>query len=199
MHTAGKIFQRKGSNKNVSHLTQSLYTIWVKLHHNKQDDFAFTSHSSQTPTDQPNNHDSTLDNEGSTSTTMSVMPILKADITNIAGNPNFIYLIKHSLHEWTLFCSGKKRKRCGVCDGCTSDDCKKCRFCLDMPKYGGKGTMKKCCSRRLCLRLGSKPMVSAKGICTPTRQKIMCTPTKEMGKFSSDSIHVMFDTAILHL
>ena len=55
-----------------------------------QDDFAFTSHSSPTPTNQPNNHNFKLGNEGSSSTTTSVVSILKTDITNIAGNSNFI-------------------------------------------------------------------------------------------------------------
>ena len=37
---------------------------------------------------------------------------------------------------------------------------------------------------------GFKAMVTAKGTFTPTHQGIMFTPTKEMGKFSFDSIHV---------
>ena len=58
-----------------------------------------------------------LGNEGSTSTTTSVItPILKADITNIAGNPNFIYLIKHSLHE-RCFAQGKSGKGVGYVMG----------------------------------------------------------------------------------
>ena len=73
----------------------------------------------------------------------------------------------------------KKWKRCGVCDGCTSDNCRKCHFCLDMPKYGGKGTMKKCWYRRLCLKLGSKPVVVAEGIFTPTHQEITFTKPKK--------------------
>ena len=50
----------------------------------------------------------------------------------------------------------KKRKRCGVCDGCVSDDCKKCHFYMDKPKYGGSGKMKKCCTKQQCSKLISK-------------------------------------------
>ena len=57
--------------------------------------------------------------------------------------------------------SGRKRKRCGVCDGCTADDCSKCRFCMDKPKFGGKGVLKQCCISRKCKRLRT----DLKGIC----------------------------------
>ena len=60
----------------------------------------------------------------------------------------------------------EKAEKVWVCDGCTSDDCKKCRFCLNMPSYGGKGTIKKCYSRLLCSKLGLKSMVIAEGIFT---------------------------------
>ena len=36
---------------------------------------------------------------------------------------------------------GAKRRRCLVCVPCLASDCKKCKYCLDMPKYGGKGTV----------------------------------------------------------
>ena len=41
-------------------------------------------------------------------------------------------------------------KRCGVCEGCVGDDCKKCCFCLDKPKYGGSSKMKKCRTKHQC-------------------------------------------------
>ncbi len=37
---------------------------------------------------------------------------------------------------------GTRKRRCGKCDGCLVADCKKCSHCLDMKKYGGKGTGK---------------------------------------------------------
>ena len=48
---------------------------------------------------------------------------------------------------------GRKRKRCGCCDGCSASDCGKCCFCLDKKKFGGKGTLKQCCFLRRCKRL----------------------------------------------
>ena len=31
-------------------------------------------------------------------------------------------------------------KRCGVCEGCTADECGACKYCLDMSKRGGPNT-----------------------------------------------------------
>ena len=43
--------------------------------------------------------------------------------------------------------------RCGECSGClTVTDCRKCRFCRDMPKYGGPGRQRQKCIKRQCLR-----------------------------------------------
>lgn len=41
---------------------------------------------------------------------------------------------------------GAKRRRCLVCVPCLASDCKKCKYCLDMPKYGGKGTVSRVCA-----------------------------------------------------
>ena len=49
--------------------------------------------------------------------------------------------------------TGKKRKRCGICAGCTADDCRICMMCLDKPKYGGPGKKKKCCTKRVCINM----------------------------------------------
>ncbi len=43
-----------------------------------------------------------------------------------------------------------KRKRCGICDGCTAIDCGECNFCQDKPKFGGTGVLKQCCVHRKC-------------------------------------------------
>ena len=56
-------------------------------------------------------------------------------------------------HTWkvdTTLILGKKRKRCGTCSGCTSEDCK---FCKDNPRYGGPGKKKQCCIHRQCTQL----------------------------------------------
>lgn len=52
------------------------------------------------------------------------------------------------LHLWTHL--GIKRPRC-ECTGCLQDDCGDCKFCIDMPKFGGPGRKKKRCIRRQCL------------------------------------------------
>lgn len=48
----------------------------------------------------------------------------------------------------------KHSRRCGECAACLrEDDCKKCRFCKDMPKYGGLGRMRQKCIKRQCHKL----------------------------------------------
>lgn len=47
--------------------------------------------------------------------------------------------------------SGKKRGRgCGQCPGCLREDCGKCTFCQDKPKFGGPGKKKQRCALRSC-------------------------------------------------
>ncbi len=46
-------------------------------------------------------------------------------------------------------CLGR-RKRCGDCAYCKAKDCGLCRFCQDMVKFGGKGTLKQSCVERKC-------------------------------------------------
>ena len=45
-----------------------------------------------------------------------------------------------------------KGKRCGVCEGCTADECGKCKYCLDMAKRGGPNTLRRPCVNRVCVR-----------------------------------------------
>ena len=48
----------------------------------------------------------------------------------------------------------KHNRRCGMCVACLrEDDCRKCRFCKDMPKYGGPGRMRQKCIKRQCHKL----------------------------------------------
>ena len=55
---------------------------------------------------------------------------------------------------------GKKRKiRCGSCAGCLAQDCRKCRFCIDMKKYGGQRRLKEACLDRKC-KNGDTPLAS---------------------------------------
>jgi len=43
-----------------------------------------------------------------------------------------------------------KAKRCGYCDACVRDNCGRCLWCLDMPRFGGRGKQKQCCVERIC-------------------------------------------------
>ena len=47
----------------------------------------------------------------------------------------------------------KHCRRCGECAACLTEvDCRKCRFCKDMPKHGGPGRMRQKCIKRQCLK-----------------------------------------------
>ena len=55
---------------------------------------------------------------------------------------------------YTLYCnffhSVKISGRCGQCEGCESQNCGQCTFCIDMPRFGGPGLKKKACIHRKC-------------------------------------------------
>lgn len=74
--------------------------------------------------------------------------------TNTGKHCTIISLINY-LHI-ALEMTGRKRKRCGECDGCTLSDCGVCKFCLDMAKFGGTGKRKQCCAKRRCVNLNVK-------------------------------------------
>jgi len=46
----------------------------------------------------------------------------------------------------------KKKMRCGECEACVAPNCGECRFCLDMPKFGGVGTLRQPCLQRRCTK-----------------------------------------------
>ena len=50
----------------------------------------------------------------------------------------------------------KKKKAMWDCPGCSTDECGKCVYCLDMVKYGGPGRKKRCCINRQCNALQQK-------------------------------------------
>ena len=64
--------------------------------------------------------------------------------------------VTHKVYTWRLKCactvlSGKKRKKpCGTCTGCLHGNCGVCKFCLDMPVFGGLGRRKQRCIKRRC-------------------------------------------------
>ena len=44
----------------------------------------------------------------------------------------------------------KRGSRCGKCAGCIREDCGKCVYCLDKPKFGGPAKKKQRCALRTC-------------------------------------------------
>ena len=66
-----------------------------------------------------------------------------------------VYNYNTYIHAYifSLTVVSRKRTRCGDCDGCAASECRKCRYCCDKPKYGGKGVLKQCCILRKCKRL----------------------------------------------
>lgn len=44
----------------------------------------------------------------------------------------------------------QKKMRCGECEACQAENCGTCRFCIDMPKNGGSGTLRQPCVLRTC-------------------------------------------------
>lgn len=53
--------------------------------------------------------------------------------------------------------SGRKGTGCRQCSNCLSDDCGKCNYCLDKPKFGGPNTLKKKCIQKKCLLVQANP------------------------------------------
>ena len=50
--------------------------------------------------------------------------------------------------------ASKSKRRCEECEACMREtDCRKCRFCCDMKKYGGPGKLRQKCIKRQCLKL----------------------------------------------
>ena len=49
----------------------------------------------------------------------------------------------------------ERSKRCNQCSACLREDCGKCKFCKDKPKFGGKGVKKQKCVKRRCMNSNS--------------------------------------------
>ena len=56
-----------------------------------------------------------------------------------------------TVQEPPLPTMGNRKGRCGACLNCLKDNCEVCKYCKDMPKFGGKNTLKKACAERKCL------------------------------------------------
>jgi len=51
----------------------------------------------------------------------------------------------------SLVNSGRKGTGCRQCANCLAEDCGRCNYCLDKPKFGGPNTLKKKCIQKKCL------------------------------------------------
>ncbi len=74
------------------------------------------------------------------------------------GVAGMIYAINFN-NSYFIY-KGVKRKCCQSCTACICEDCGKCRFCLDKPKFGDKGKLKQCCYERRCkakIEMNTKP------------------------------------------
>lgn len=65
---------------------------------------------------------------------------------------------KHVKRKKTII----RRVRCQTCEGCIQENCDVCRFCLDMPKNGGMGRLRKPCTMRFC----KNPRLPSYVVCT---------------------------------
>ena len=54
-------------------------------------------------------------------------------------------------------------RACGECAGCRMADCNVCKYCLDKPKLGGSGTLRRRCILRVCER-DTDGMAVAQGV-----------------------------------
>ena len=55
-----------------------------------------------------------------------------------------------------------RSRRCNQCLACLREDCGKCKFCKDKPKFGGKGVKKQCCIKQRCMNskgISEKPVL----------------------------------------
>ena len=53
-----------------------------------------------------------------------------------------------------MICTAEKTHKfvsCTRCAGCMSENCGKCKFCFDMPKFGGPQKLKQKCEKRVCV------------------------------------------------
>ena len=77
--------------------------------------------------------------------------------TNYAGDLHFEKhetFIKNHSNEKSQSHVGKVNARsslrCGICEGCKSDNCGQCKSCLDKVQFGGPGLKSRFCTKRRC-------------------------------------------------
>ena len=85
--------------------------------------------------------------------------------------------------------SGKKKTvACKTCPGCVAPQCGECKYCLDMPKFGGKGKMRQRCVLKACKDIQPRKRLSSKskGPKKPLQSKSKSNSTLEVTPEDSD-------------
>ena len=73
--------------------------------------------------------------------------------------------------------------RCQQCTACLREDCGQCKFCIDKPKFGGKGVKKQSCTKRRCLNTKSASHNPALNLATNATTHLTDV-TKTLGKMN---------------
>ena len=84
-----------------------------------------------------------------------------------------------------------RRVRCHQCEGCSRENCNKCRFCLDMKKNGGEGKLRQSCAMRFCKNVSILDFLMLKMVSTlvfvtsfPTNSLFCYLPIESIQKIS---------------
>ena len=86
------------------------------------------------------------------------IPLAATPTTSSMTNVNNLSLLNTKIR--------RRGRGCGTCFGCAREDCGKCSYCLDKPKYGGPGRKKQRCALRICSQFVSQFLHVT--ICTTT-------------------------------
>merc|ERR1712142_1186636 len=84
-------------------------------------------------------------------------PILTNQQTNLYDNNHAVNhdslrssSISQSNYSVEMPVQKTKSRPCGMCTGCKTQECAKCRNCLDKPKFGGRNVIKQRCTQKVC-------------------------------------------------
>lgn len=103
----------------------------------------------------------------------------------------------------TSVAGGQKRNRCGECAACPNGNSDVCKFCLDMPQFGGQASLRQDCVSHACEMVQSEERESKRGkpeeaafadaapepaAELPTSLSPACAPLHEQSRLSDDNV-----------
>ena len=93
---------------------------------------------------------------------------------------------------------GSRLVRCWECIPCTTEECLKCSYCVDMIKHGGPNRFKKACKKRKC----ANPQPAKGRVAKPSKRKLSKEPAllsaaKEMISENSNEKNVAEEENVL--